>query len=61
MLARRVREAATRWEQAHDGRRLPAVQLSDAIQVRMSRDTAGVLLRQHCYPDGTQQHAAGGE
>ena len=49
VLARMIKQAAERWEQDHGGRRLPAVQLSDAIKVRMSRDTAGNLLRQHCY------------
>lgn len=50
VLARMIRQAAERWEGEHGGQRLPAVQLSTAIKVRMSRDTAGKLLRQHCYP-----------
>jgi hypothetical protein len=45
-LTRRVKAAIGRYERANEGRRLPAYKLSEAIQVRMGRDTAGPLLRE---------------
>jgi hypothetical protein len=55
VLMRRVKAAIERYERANDGKRLPAVQLSALLKVRMSRDTAGELLRQAYGDSGTQE------
>jgi GIY-YIG catalytic domain len=58
MLMRRVRAAAERYEREHDGKRLPALQLSAQLQVRMSRNTATALLAEHYgSPAGTARRA----
>jgi hypothetical protein len=44
VLVRRTRAAMKRWEDKHDGKRLPATQLGAQLKLRMSRDTATALL-----------------
>jgi hypothetical protein len=55
VLANRVKAAIERYERENDGKRLPALQLAARLRVRMSRDTAGELLRQAYGDSGTQE------
>jgi hypothetical protein len=52
VLVRRTRTAMKRWEDRHDGKRLPATQLGTQLRLRMSRDTATALLAEAASASG---------